>query len=578
MNLNVDSLIIHNKHSDVNDSEWRMISKYMSDVTGTDLSTGFIVNDNTYELIKNIIYNIKNKNDTLIKNEIFTNIEILLTAKDDCILLILNLLINSEISFYLNNKNLANKNIDNNNKDIVTNNSNNKINDINKDNNIFKKINNTNNNNNINNINNNNNNSNNNINNIDNDNNNDILNINEIVINNNNRNNSNNNMNKNINVIDDELIEKIKNDLFDDDYEEDINNNNININNILEANNNKTIINYEYNLFNKEFFKIDINDPKNLFNLLLKLIEIPKNFRPITNEIIFSNITLLLSINNNEEEDKKKIIQRVIEVFKNEIKKINKIFEEDQKLKWLAFPYSYKTYEHYILPIDKKIKDCITSPFILIPLIYLDNEKDTPKHLKENKFNYEILKVYILNIYFLYDILNDLLGYQNSMIINTKKYPLETPKNAFVIGKECSDKDIGEEHFIFDILCNNKIIKSIIFFDYEYIYFGQIVSNSYEDLSKIKIIKRIALRDIIVKIPKNNDNYEEENILLEIYDNSIELDYMKNKNSIKINCLESDKAYKMYNYLKEQKNNALNLEYSLFESYIEGIERKISFI
>ena len=544
---NVNSLIIHNQYSDVNDTEWKMISKYMADVTGTDLSTGFVVKDNAYEQIKNIIYKKNNEKVTLIQNEIFSNIEMLLTAKDDSILLILNLLINSEISFYLNNTQSKIKNLDNNNKDNNNNNSNNNIS---------------------------NNNNNDNIKNINNDNNNDILNINEIINDNNNKNNQSN-QNKKINVIDDEIIEKIKNDLFDDEYGEDIvNDSNNNIGNTIDDIN---AMNNEYNLFEKKFFKINFADSKNLFNLLLKLIENPKNFRSITNEIILGNILLLINMNNNEEEEKKKITQRIIEVFKGEIKKIKKILEEDQNLKKLAFPYSYKAFEQYINPIDKKVKDCITSPFILIPLIYLDNEKDTPKYLKENKFNYEILKVYILNIFILYDILNDLLGCQNSMIINTKKYPLETPKSAFDIGKECSDKDIGEERFLFDIMYNNKIINSLIFFDYEYIYIGQIMSNTYEDLSKIKIIKKIALRDVSVKIPKTNNLDEEENPLLEIYDNSIELNYMRNKNCIIINCVKSKNASKMNNFLKEQKNNALTLEYSLFESYIEGIERKISF-
>jgi hypothetical protein len=123
---NVNSLIIHNQYSDVNDTEWKMISKYMADVTGTDLSTGFVVKDNAYEQIKNIIYKKNNEKVTLIQNEIFSNIEMLLTAKDDSILLILNLLINSEISFYLNNTQSKIKNLDNNNKDNNNNNLNKK--------------------------------------------------------------------------------------------------------------------------------------------------------------------------------------------------------------------------------------------------------------------------------------------------------------------------------------------------------------------------------------------------------------------------------------------------------------------
>ena len=101
---NINSLIIHNQFADVNDLEWKNISKYMADVTGLDLSTGFIIKDNNYNIIKDIIYK-NNENDLLIRNEILINIQMLFTAKDDCILLILNLLINSEISFYTKNNN-----------------------------------------------------------------------------------------------------------------------------------------------------------------------------------------------------------------------------------------------------------------------------------------------------------------------------------------------------------------------------------------------------------------------------------------------------------------------------------------
>ena len=541
---NVDSIIIHNQYADVNDSEWKTISKYMSDVTGTDLSTGFIIKNNIYDLIKNIIYNKSdiNENDTLIKNEIFLNIQMLFTAKDDCILLILNLLMNSEISFYLNKNDKDTKKLNNNNINQTENNTNNIKN--NENNNI------------------------NNINNINNEKNDDIINITNI------NNEEKETSSKNMGVIDDEIIEKIKNDLFDDEYDENNSKINENNNNKIDNNNNQIISN-RFNILENNFFKLNIKDSKNLFNLLIKLIEIPKNFRSITNEIIFINLIHLLNI--NKDEDKKEIIQKLTQIFKGEIKKLKKLLEEETDLKLLTFSNTYKAFEQYIKPNDKKVNDLITSPFILIPLIYLDTEEDTPIYLKEDKFNNQILKVYILNIFNLYDILNNLLGYQESMLIKTKKFPLEIPKSAFDVGKECSDKDLGEERYRFEIIINNKIIKSVIFFDFQYIFFGNILSNTYKDLSKIKIIKKIPLRNIEIKIPKNNDDYdEEENTLLEIYDNSVEGNNLKNKNCIIINCFKTDKAVMMYNNLNDQKYNALTLEFSLFESYIDGIDRKIS--
>ena len=534
---NINSLIIHNQFADVNDLEWKNISKYMADVTGLDLSTDFIIKDNNYNIIKDIIYK-NNENDLLIRNEILINIQMLFTAKDDCILLILNLLINSEISFYTknnNNEKNVNNNIINKNteKEITNNISNNK-----EENNII------------------------------------------------NNNYKDNNKSNNINNIDEDLIEKIKDELFDDENE---NENEININNVnnnsknKENNINKNLIDninnnidLEYKLLNNKFFHINLLDSKNLFNLLLKLIEIPKNFLSINNEIILTNLFLLLQ--NFKSDDNKHLIQKLTEIFKGEINKLKKKLSENNNLKKLAFDNTYKAFEQYMNPIDKKVKDLITSPFILIPLIYLDTEEDTPSYLKEDKFGNQQLKIYIINIFILYDILNYLLGFSNNMIIKSKKYPLEIPTNNIVLGKEYSNKELGEEKFLFETIINNKIFKTYIFFDFEYIYFGHILSNSFKDLSKIKIIKKIALRNLIVKISENDDDYEENNTLLEIYDNSEVGGTNKKKNYLIINCFKADNTLGMYNILKQQRNNALQLEYSLFESYIDAIDRKISVI
>ena len=85
------------------------------------------------------------------------------------------------------------------------------------------------------------------------------------------------------------------------------------------------------------------------------------------------------------------------------------------------------------------------------------------------------------------------------------------------------------------------------------------------------------MRSILIKIPKSNEEYEEENTLLDIYSEE-EGENVKNKKFIEINCFEADKTARIYNFLKEQKNNAIQLEYSLFDSYIDAIERKITVI
>ena len=70
---------------------------------------------------------------------------------------------------------------------------------------------------------------------------------------------------------------------------------------------------------------------------------------------------------------------------------------------------------------------------------------------------------------------------------------------------------------------------------------------------------------------------ENENTLLEIYDNSMEsTNILGQKSSIIINCFEVEKTVIVYKQLKKEKNNAIELEFSLFDSFIDNIEKKFS--
>jgi len=535
----VDFLIVNNKIADVNDQQWKTIKNYMSDICGIDLSTGFIVKENNYDMIKKLIY--EKNNNILIKNEIFGTINMLLTAKDDSILLILNLLFYCEISFY-KEKNKNDKNDLNDNNININNNDDMIKNKINKDN--------------------------------------QIIDINSIE----NYNNSNKKDNKiidsnknNINNINDDIIQKIQDELFDDDEEKNHNSNkstnenkdHMEINMNLDESNN-------YNILHKNFFQLDLNNPKNLFNLLLKLLLIPRNLRSITNEIILFNISILLILNKNKE--KKEFVIKIQEIFKNEITKLRNLLNQDKNLKSLTYITSVKALEQYINPMDKKIKDLISSPFILIPLIYLDEQEDVPQNFKEIKFNYQIFNAYIMKILILYDMLNDLFNCQYDMIIETKKNPFELPKQAdFVVGKEYNNLDLGKENILCELIINKKIIKAVIFFDFQNVYFGQIMTNSYKNLSKIKLVKKYNLRNIEVKIPNSNESFENENTLLEIYDGTKENnDIIGQSNRLIINCFEVEKTVIVYKQLKKEKNNAIQLEFSLFDSFLDAIEKKFS--
>ena len=534
----IDFLIVNNKIADVNDQQWKTIKNYMSDICGMDLSTGFIVKENIYDIIKKNIY--EKNSDILIKNEIFGTINMLLTAKDDSILLILNLLFYCEISFYeeknktgVNDININSNNINNN--DMLKNKDD-------KDNQIID------------------------INSIENYNNSNI------------ENNKNVDSNKNnINTINDDIIQKIQDELIDDEEKNDNNNNKSSNENKdhMEINMNLDEIN-NYNILNKNFFQLDLTNSKNLFNFLLKLLLIPRNLRSITNEIILFNISVLLNLNKNRE--KKEFIIKIQEIFKNEITKLRNILNQDKSLKSLTYITSVKALEQYINPMDKKIKDLISSPFILIPLIYLDEQEDVPQNFKEIKFNYQILNAYIMKILILYDMLNDLFNCQYDMIIETKKNPFELPKQAdFLVGKEYFNLDLGKENILCELIINKKIIKAVIFFDFQNVYFGQIMTNSYKNLSKIKLVKKYNLRNIEVKIPNSNESFENENTLLEIYDGTQEKNnILGQSNRLVINCFEVEKTVIVYKQLKKEKNNAIQLEFSLFDSFLDAIEKKFS--
>ena len=550
----VNFLIINNKIADVNDEQWKTIKNLMSDICGIDLSTGFIVKDNIYDVIKNIIYPKNNKNyyksdDILIKNEIFGTINLLLTARDDSILLILNLLIYCIISFYKeinqNDLNIVNQKNDKNNEEKKIDNKEQKLIDINEIEN-----------NNINNI------SNNNI-------------INNINNENNSPNNFNTNINKNnINIINDDIIDKIQDELFDDEEKNDNINPQKKFNDKTEININ--LENYKYNTLDNDFFKLDLTNQNNLFSLLLKLFLIPRNLRSITNDIILYNISILLTLNKNH--NKEIYIQKVKGILKNEIDKLRNFLKKDKSLKKYTYITSINAHEQYIKPKDNKIKDLISSPFILIPIIYLDEQDDVPQNFKEIKYKHQLLSVYIMNILILYDILNDLYDCQYDIISETKKNPFQLPKQVdFVVGKEYSKLDLGKEHILCELIINNKIIKAVIFFDFQNVYFCQIMSNSYKNLSKIKLVKKYNLRNIEIKIPNSNESIEHENTLLEIYDGSIEnTDILGKKNSIIINCFEVEKTVIVYKQLKKEKNNAIQLEFSLFDAFIDAIEKKFS--
>ena len=75
------------------------------------------------------------------------------------------------------------------------------------------------------------------------------------------------------------------------------------------------------------------------------------------------------------------------------------------------------------------------------------------------------------------------------------------------------------------------------------------------------------MRYLIIKIPPKIDN------ALELTDSSIE---ESNRKYIMVHCINVDNTPRMFNYLSHMKKNCLCLEYSLFNSFIDGLEKKIN--
>ena len=123
---------------------------------------------------------------------------------------------------------------------------------------------------------------------------------------------------------------------------------------------------------------------------------------------------------------------------------MNELLQQDKNINRYLFDSCSKAYDHYVKNQDKKINDLITLPNILIPIIFIDKIDSIPEYLKEEKFNNEILKNYIFNIFFINDIINDVVGKPKEKI-KSQKFPLAIDTIKFSIGKEYKEEDLGED-------------------------------------------------------------------------------------------------------------------------------------
>ena len=319
-----------------------------------------------------------------------------------------------------------------------------------------------------------------------------------------------------------------------------------------------------------DFFRIDLTDDKshNIVNYLFNYFSMHKVFRIATYEIILINIQMITNIflekNNNSEEAKKAILVKLVNLIDVQYNKMNELLQQDKNINRYLFDSCSKAYDHYVKNQDKKINDLITLPNILIPIIFIDKIDSIPEYLKEEKFNNEILKNYIFNIFFINDIINDVVGKPKEKI-KSQKFPLAIDTIKFSIGKEYKEEDLGEDYVHCRILRNNALSVSQAILSSDTLYLGEVLSGNFSDLSRVKIFKKIPFR--YLELQKGNDDCS-----LNLIDKSTA---MSSKTPIQMNCLTSENTKSMHNWLLQQILFCQNLEESLFTSFMEDMKKKL---
>ena len=336
-----------------------------------------------------------------------------------------------------------------------------------------------------------------------------------------------------------------------------------------------------YNPLSLPFFGNNINsieNPNNLFQLLIKLVKSDNNFRILSNEILLNNLQTLINfyiekikdISGNENSElKNKIITELIEAFNEEIKKIKNIFKKDKNLWKSSYDCLLKAYEQYVKSIDKKINDLITLPFVLVPVEITNFYEEVPQNLKANKINEQSLKSCLLSLIIIHDIIYKIQKNDKNMI-KSQRFPLISTCLKLGMGKTFSQNEIGNNYAHCQIIGENQndiMTKCEVIITGDTLYIGEVLSGNFEDLSSIKIIKKIALRYLIIKVSRKVDD------VLEIADSSVE---ESSRRYILMQCINFDNTPRMFNYLTKQKKSCLLLEYSMFNSFIDELEKKLN--
>ena len=133
------------------------------------------------------------------------------------------------------------------------------------------------------------------------------------------------------------------------------------------------------------------------------------------------------------------------------------------------------------------------------------------------------------------------------------------------MGKEYQEEDLGEDYVHCRILRNNSLTISQAILTSDSLYFGEVMSGNFADLSRVKIFKKIFFR--YLEIQKGDDECS-----LNLIDKTTKI---SRKTPIKMNCLTSENTKSMFNWLLQQMQFCQNLEESLFSSFMDEMKKKV---
>ena len=314
-----------------------------------------------------------------------------------------------------------------------------------------------------------------------------------------------------------------------------------------------------------------INDI-DMVKIILNLIKKRNKFRIFTNELILNTLLLLIKIFCTEKHFFPRaaynLIKEIKSILKEEINNLKLILNDESDflpLNNIFFIYKYYTTQTF----DSKILEIMKSYYILtIPFLHSEKNDGIPFYLKEEKSKSNILNNILLNIFLLLEI---------TQINNNKnniRFPIlhnENDKNnTFEIGKLYEKNNIGKE-YAFCFIGNNyddfkfnvqNIKKGLFIFSQFDFYLSEIISKSFKNIEKIKIISKIPIISLKVLKSQTEENF-------------IEIKDLRNDNKTVINCFNNDNTKKVFNYLMLMIRHLIHFKKNEFNNFIKNIENKI---